>query len=213
MFVLFLFLTFFFSNGATPLHYAVKTGKLEFVTELINFGADPNITNSVYVFLLFVFIFFLFFNCSCSGETPLHVALVHGHDSIIAHLSKGSDTNSDMESVYRRWFSDFRLSAPEISINDLRYEQILLQCEPEMNDLIDEPNLELEYYEPIVLCEPNRDDQTLGHQSELEEDIPPVIPPSQTQTVEWSASKPRKSSALRFSCGNNRIPCTETTKI
>lgn len=48
--VLLFVICFFFQNGSTVLHYAASRGKLSFIRELVNHGADVNIDDNVCIF-------------------------------------------------------------------------------------------------------------------------------------------------------------------
>ena len=112
----FFFLTLLFSlsfkkYGQTPLHYALRNGKEEVASLLIEKGADINVQNSVCVFFCFFFVFcfclflflFSFFSLFYPNlsfkkcwHTPLHLAIENGGKEEITSLliEKGADIDA-----------------------------------------------------------------------------------------------------------------------
>jgi ankyrin repeat protein len=67
-------------SGRTPLHKAATMGRMEFVVELLDRGADPDAQDD-------------------GGKTPLHLALDKGHHEI-AELLLDHGARADIEDMY-----------------------------------------------------------------------------------------------------------------
>uniref|UniRef100_A0A673AM45 Ion transport domain-containing protein n=1 Tax=Sphaeramia orbicularis TaxID=375764 RepID=A0A673AM45_9TELE len=65
-------------HGNAPLHWAVERNKAESCRALMDLGADPNILNTALM-------------------SPLHLAVSHGHNSLVELLLSYSATNSNLQ--------------------------------------------------------------------------------------------------------------------